>query len=162
MATKMRIPIIKLYDALIVSIQVALSDELVVQLKDDVTATIEKTGAAGLIIDLSGIDIMDSYISRAIRDIGLTARLMGAKTVISGMDPMIALALVEMDMDLSGVETALNLETALEALQSERPEVLEEEDMFESRLLGRDGERTDSEPLENEDQGDGYASGSAF
>jgi hypothetical protein len=78
------------------------------------------------------------------------------------MDPMIALALVEMDMDLSGVETALNLETALEALQSERPEVLEEEDMFESRLLGRDGERTDSEPLENEDQGDGYASGSAF
>lgn len=112
-----KIPIIKLYGNLIVSIQIALSDDLVLQLKDDITAEIERTGARGLIIDVSGIDVMDSYISRAIRDIGLIARLMGVRTVISGMDPMIAMTLVEMGMDLKGVNTQLDLESALEFLQ---------------------------------------------
>ncbi len=111
------IPIIKLYENLIVSVQVALSDRLVVQLKDDITQKIEKTDAKGLIIDVSGIDIMDSYISRAIRDIGLIAQLMGVRTVISGMDPMIAMTLVEMGLDLSGMNTALCLESAIEILK---------------------------------------------
>jgi rsbT antagonist protein RsbS len=111
-----RIPIIKLYDNLIVSIQVALSDRLVMLLKDDITYEIEETGARGLVVDVSGIDVMDSYISRAIRDIGLIAQLMGVRTVISGMDPMIAMTLVEMGLDLKGVYSALNLETALELL----------------------------------------------
>ena len=109
-----RIPIIKLYDSLIVSVQVSLSDRLVTQLKDDITHRIELTGTHSLIIDVSGVDIMDSYISRAIRDIGLIARLMGTQTVISGLDPMVAMTLVEMGMDLEGVRTALNLESALE------------------------------------------------
>jgi rsbT antagonist protein RsbS len=111
-----RIPIIKLYDNLIVSIQVALSDRLVMLLKDDITLHIEETGARGLVVDVSGIDVMDSYISRAIRDIGLIAQLMGVRTVISGMDPMIAMTLVEMGLDLKGVYSALNLEMALELL----------------------------------------------
>jgi len=111
-----RIPIIKLYENLIVSIQVALSDRLVLQIKDDITAEIESTGARGLIIDVSGIDVMDSYISRAIRDIGLMARLMGVRTVICGMDPMIAMTLVEMGLDLTGAQSALNLESAIELL----------------------------------------------
>lgn len=111
-----RIPIIKLRDVLIVSIQVALSDRLVLQLKDDITARIDATRARGLVIDVSGIDIMDSYISRAIRDIGLVARLMGVQTVISGLDPMIAMTLVEMGLELKGVRTALELESALELL----------------------------------------------
>ncbi len=112
-----RIPIIKLYDKLIVSIQVALSDQLVLMLKEDITLEIERTGARGLVIDVSGIDLMDSYISRAIRDIGLMAQLMGVHTVISGMDPMIAMTLVEMGLDLKGVYSALNLEGAIELLE---------------------------------------------
>jgi rsbT antagonist protein RsbS len=111
-----KIPIIKLHGNLIVSIQIALSDQLVMQLRDDITAEIERTSARGLVIDVSGIDVMDSYISRAIRDISLIARLMGVRTVISGMDAMIAMTLVEMGMDLKGVHTELNLEAALDLL----------------------------------------------
>jgi rsbT antagonist protein RsbS len=113
-----RIPIIKLYENLIVSIQVALSDQLVMQVKDDITEEIERTGARGLVIDVSGIDVMDSYISRAIRDIGLMARLMGVRTVICGMDPMIAMTLVEMGLDLTGAQSALNLESAIAMLDA--------------------------------------------
>jgi len=116
MAEVVRIPIIRLYDNLIVSVQVSLSDKLVIQLKDDITAAIERTGARGLVIDLSGIDMMDSYISKALRDIGLIAKLMGVRTVISGVAPMIAMTLTEMGLDLSGVSTALSLEGALEQL----------------------------------------------
>ena len=111
-----RIPIIKLHGKLIVSIQMALSDRLVMQLKDDITSRIERVKTTGLIIDVSGIDVMDSYISRALRDMGLIAKLMGVRTVISGLDPMIAMTLVEMGLDLKGVASALNLETAIELL----------------------------------------------
>jgi rsbT antagonist protein RsbS len=116
MAEAMHLPIIKLYDTLIVSIQVELSDRVVMQLKDDVGARIQELGPRGLIIDVSGVEIMDSYISRAIRDIGLMAKLMGVETVISGLDPNIAMTLVEMGMDLEGVETFLDLETAFESI----------------------------------------------
>jgi rsbT antagonist protein RsbS len=111
------IPIIQLDGVLIVSIQVALSDRLVAQLKEDVTARIELVDPRGLAIDVSGIDIMDSYISRNLRDIGLMARLMGVPTVISGMDPMIAMTLVEMGLDLEGVSTARNLDGAMRILR---------------------------------------------
>ena len=116
MSDAARIPIIKLRDVLIVSIQVALSDRVVMQLKDDITARIEHSQARGLVIDVSGIDVMDSYISRTIRDIGMVARLMGVQTVISGLDPMIAMTLVEMGLELKGVRTALDLESALRLL----------------------------------------------
>jgi len=117
MSEIVRIPIIKLRDVLIVSIQVSLSDAVVVQLKDDITNKIEHSEARGLVIDVSGIDLMDSYISRAIRDIGLVARLMGVRTVISGLDPMIAMTLVDMGLELKGVRTALDLESALDILR---------------------------------------------
>jgi rsbT antagonist protein RsbS len=116
MAEVVRIPIIRLYENLIVSVQVSLSDKLVMQLKDDITASVERTQARGLVIDLSGIDMMDSYISKALRDIGLIAKLMGVRTVISGLAPMIAMTLTEMGLDLKGVSTALSLEDALEKL----------------------------------------------
>ncbi|MBI5536413.1 MAG: STAS domain-containing protein [Deltaproteobacteria bacterium] len=109
-----RIPIITLHDFLLVPIQTALSDRLVSQLKDDITAAIVRVAARGLIVDVSGIDVMDSYISRSLRDIGMVARLMGVRTVIAGINPMIAMTLVEMDISLGGVDTALNLESALE------------------------------------------------
>ena len=117
MSTGAHIPIIKLYDTLIVTIQVELSDRVVMTLKDDIGDAIEKLGPKGLIIDVSGVGIIDSYISRAIRDIGLISRLMGVEAVISGLDPNIAMTLTEMDMDLEGVKAYLHLEAAFEALQ---------------------------------------------
>jgi rsbT antagonist protein RsbS len=111
-----RIPIIRLHGTLIVSIQTTLSDMVVNQLKDDVTGEIERGGARGLVLDVSGIDLMDSYISRAIRDIGLVASLMGVRAVICGLSPTVALTLVEMGMDLKGVVGELNLESALERI----------------------------------------------
>lgn len=113
-----RIPIIRLYGNVIVPVQVGLTDELVRQLKDDVTREIERVGAAGLVLDLTGADAMDSYITGAIRDLSLMARLMGVRTVISSLAPTIAVTLVEMGMELSGVATALNLEAALEMLRA--------------------------------------------
>ncbi|MBN2526169.1 MAG: STAS domain-containing protein [Deltaproteobacteria bacterium] len=117
-----RIPIIRLYGNLIVSIQVSLSDDLVVALKEDITQNIGDYGARGLIIDLSGIDLMDSYISRSIRDIALISKLMGAQTVISGMDPLVAMTLVEMGLEMNDVRTALTLEDAIDLLGMERVE----------------------------------------
>lgn len=114
------IPIIKLYDTLIVTIQVELSDRVVMKLKDDIGETIQRLGPRGLIIDVSGVGIIDSYISRAIRDIGLMSRLMGVEAVISGLDPNIAMTLTEMGMDLEGVPTHLHLEAAYEALNGRR------------------------------------------
>ena len=122
MTDETRIPIIRLRGNLVVTIQVALSDRLVTQLMDDVTRNIDQTGARGLVIDVSGIDVMDSYISRTIRDIGLVARLMGVTAVICGLDPTIAMTLVEMDMDIKGVHTELNLESALTLLERKQGE----------------------------------------
>ena len=116
MSELLRIPVIKLYDNLIVSIQIALSDRLVMQLKDDITNKICDTEAKGLVVDVSGIDVLDSYISRALCDIGMMANLMGVTTVICGLDPMIAMTLVEMGLDLGGVHTAAELESAIELL----------------------------------------------
>jgi len=139
MAQIARIPIIKLYGNLIVSIQVTLSDRLVIQLKDDITAAIVKHDVHGLIIDVSGIDVMDSYISRALRDVSLIAKLMGVETVISGMHPVIAVTLVEMGLDLEGMHAAMDLEAALEHLETETRRKLqldvEKDDLLEEHGL---------------------------
>jgi rsbT antagonist protein RsbS len=122
------IPIIKLYDTLIITIQVELSDRIVMKLKDDVGEAIQHHGPRGLIMDVSGVGIIDSYISRAIRDIGLMSRLMGVEAVISGLDPNIAMTLTEMGMDLEGVKTYLHLEAAYEALQAKAAVQAEEDE----------------------------------
>ncbi len=111
-----RIPIIQLRDTLIVSIQVALTDRQISSLKEDITAAIEAHAPRGLVIDISGVDILDSFISRTLRDIGLIARIMGVRAVISGLNPMMAMTLVEMGLGLEGLATALNLDMALEIL----------------------------------------------
>ena len=113
------IPIIKIHDNLLVSIQVELSDHLVAELKEDVTSAITRTAATGLIIEVSGVDILDSYIARSIRDLSHIARLMGARAVIAGLDPSMAVTLVEMGLQMTGVATALNLEGALQLLADE-------------------------------------------
>jgi rsbT antagonist protein RsbS len=145
------IPIIKLYDTLIVSIQVDLSDRVVMKLKDDIAETIERTGCRGLIIDVSGVYIMDSYISRVIRDIGIISKLMGVQTVICGLDPNISMTLVEMGMGFEGVRTLANLESAFEAVHQwddarDEDEVLDSDeaddgpDAFEPGLEAQDRE----------------------
>jgi rsbT antagonist protein RsbS len=111
-----RIPIINLYSNLIVPIQGALGDSVLAQLQDDVTRRIELDGAKGLVIDVSGVNLLDSFMTRSIRDLALTARLMGVHTVVSGLGPAVAVTLVEMGLEIPGIETTLNLERALEFL----------------------------------------------
>jgi rsbT antagonist protein RsbS len=111
-----RIPIINLYANLIVPIQGAIGDNAMAQLTDDVTRRIEGDAARGLVIDVSGVALMDSFITRNIRDLALTARLMGVNTVVSGLQPAVAITLVEMGLEIQGLQTTLNLERALEHL----------------------------------------------
>lgn len=119
-----RIPIINLYRNLIVPIQGAVVDATMTRLIEDVTTRIERDGASGLVIDVSGVEVMDSFMTRNIRDLALTARLMGVHTVVSGLAPAVAIALVEMGLELGvsgagqhGLVTTLNLERAIEVLE---------------------------------------------
>lgn len=111
-----RIPIISLYSNLIVPIQGTIVDAAIARLREDVTKRIDEESAHGLIIDVSGISMMDSFVTRSIRDLALTARLMGVHTVVSGLQSQVAITLVEMGLDIPGIQTALNLERALEYL----------------------------------------------
>jgi rsbT antagonist protein RsbS len=122
-----RIPIINLYSNLIVPIQGAIGDAAMSQLTEDVTRRVAGDGARGLVIDVSGVALMDSFITRNIRDLALTARLMGVNTVVSGLQPAVAITLVEMGLEIRGLETTLDLERALEhlaRLQEEEEEAL--------------------------------------
>jgi rsbT antagonist protein RsbS len=110
------IPLIRLFDNLIVSVQVALSDEIVERLMSQITDAIERSNVSGLIIDFSGADVMDSHITRRVHDIAVTARLMGVDTVVCGLRASIVITFTEMGLSLTGVTTALNLERALEHL----------------------------------------------
>lgn len=110
------IPLIRLFDNLIVSIQVELSDDIVERLMSQITAAIERTSVSGLILDFSGAEIMDSHITRRVHDIAMTARLMGVDTVVCGLKASIVITLTEMGLGLPGVASALNLERALELL----------------------------------------------
>jgi len=122
-----RIPIVRLQGKLIVSIQTALSDTVVDRLQQDVAAACERGDARGLVVDLSGVDVLDSYITRSIRDLAVMARLMGVETVVCGLRPAVAMTLVEMGMELPGVRTALNLDRALSLLDTLQPEGLPSE-----------------------------------
>jgi rsbT antagonist protein RsbS len=114
------IPLIRLFDNLIVSVQVDLSDELVERLVHDVTTAIEDTPVSGLILDFSGADLLDSHLTRRLRDLAVTARLMGVETILCGLRPNLVITLVEMGLTVPGIATALNLERALEALMLRR------------------------------------------
>lgn len=125
-----KIPIIHLYGNLIVTIQVELSDAVMRQLKEDLTREVERTDAHSLIIDLTGVELMDSYISRAVRDLSVIAKLMGVRAAVCGMRPMVAMTLVEMEMELEGIVTALSLEKAIEKMRA-----LQESKEQEDRLM---------------------------
>lgn len=114
------IPIIRLHGILLVSIQTALSDRLILEFKEDVANEIRNYEAHGLVIEVSGVDLFDSFIARSIQEIATMAKLMGVRTVVAGLNAGMAVTLVEMGMELKGVETALNLESALALLGANR------------------------------------------
>jgi len=113
----LRIPILKIGDVLIASIQTTLHDSSAVQFKDDLLQRIFETRARGLIVDLTAVEVVDSFIARLISDIASMAGLMGTRVVITGLQPAVAITLVELGLELPQVLTALNLEKGLAALQ---------------------------------------------
>jgi rsbT antagonist protein RsbS len=113
----LRIPILKIGDVLIASIQVALHDSSAVQFKEDLLNKIYETKARGLIVDLTAVEVVDSFIGRLISDIASMAGLMGTRVVITGLQPAVAITLVELGLELPQVLTALNLEKGLAMLR---------------------------------------------
>jgi rsbT antagonist protein RsbS len=121
----MLVAILRQGDYLIASIQFDLSDGQVLELRDDLSDRIGRSRARGLIIDVAALDVIDSFVARSLGSIAITARLRGAETVIVGIEPDVAIAMVQFDLDLEPLRTALDLDEALSLLD---------------RLTQRDGE----------------------
>ena len=113
-----RIPILKMGAFLLVSIQVDMHDQLAMQLQDDLTQRIADTGAHGVLIDISALEIVDSFIGRMLGNIAAMSKVLDAHTVVVGMRPAVAITLVELGMSLSGVRTALNVEQGMDMLSA--------------------------------------------
>jgi rsbT antagonist protein RsbS len=111
-----RIPILQMGRNLLVTIQVDLQDQTAMALQDDLSARIERTGAAGVLIDISALEIVDSFIGRMLANISAIARVLDATTVVVGMQPAVAITLVELGLSLEGVRTALNVERGMAML----------------------------------------------
>jgi len=112
-----RIPILKLDAFLLVTIQVDMHDRLAMQLQDDLTARIVATRARGVLIDISTLEIVDSFIGRMISNIAAMARVLDAETVVVGMQPAVAITLVELGLELKGVRIALDAEKGMRLLR---------------------------------------------
>ena len=110
-----RIPILKMGEFLLVTIQVDMHDRLAMQLQDDLTSRITETGAQGVLIDISALEMVDSFIGRMLGTIAAMSRVLDAETVV-GMRPAVAITLVELGMSLTGVRTALNVERGMDLL----------------------------------------------
>jgi rsbT antagonist protein RsbS len=113
-----RIPILKMGGFLLVSIQVDMHDRLAMQLQEDLTSRITETGAQGVLIDISSLEMVDSFIGRMLGNIAAMSRVLDAETVVVGMRPAVAITLVELGMSLPGVRTALNVERGMEQLSA--------------------------------------------
>lgn len=112
-----RIPILQMGDLLLVTIQVDMHDQLALTLQDDLSDRIQRTSARGVLIDISALDIVDSFIGRMISTISSMGRIMDATTVVVGMQPAVAITLVELGLTLDGVRTALNVERGMQLLR---------------------------------------------
>src|SRR5262245_13217947 len=113
-----RIPILKMGDSLLVTIQVDMHDRLALTLQDDLTAKVAETRARGLVIDISARDVVDSFIGRMLGYIAAMTRVLDAKTVVVGMRPSVAITLVELGLSLDGVSTALNVEKGMDLIRT--------------------------------------------
>jgi rsbT antagonist protein RsbS len=113
-----RIPILRMGGYLLVTIQVDMHDQLALTLQDDLTASIQRTSAKGVLIDISALEMVDSFIGRMIANISRMARILDARTVVVGMRPAVAITLVELGLSLPGVDTALDVERGMRRLRS--------------------------------------------
>jgi rsbT antagonist protein RsbS len=113
-----RIPILKMGEFLLVTIQVDMHDRLAMALQDDLAEQICKTRARGVLIDISSLQVVDSFIGRMLGTIAAMSRILDAETVVVGMQPAVAITLVELGLSLEGVRTALNVEKGIELLRS--------------------------------------------
>ena len=113
-----RIPILKMGAYLIVTIQVDMHDRLALTLQDDLTTQIVRHGARGVLIDISGLEMVDSFIGRMLGTIASMAHLLDAETVVVGMQPSVAITLVELGLSLKGIRTALDVDKGMRALQA--------------------------------------------
>lgn len=112
-----RIPILRMGDCLLVTIQVDMQDQTALALQDDLSSRIESSGARGVLIDISALEIVDSFIGRMLASISGIARVLDATTVVVGMQPAVAITLVELGLSLEGVRTALNVERGMALLR---------------------------------------------
>lgn len=115
----MRVPILKQGAYVIASIQSALTDQDLIKLRDDLAAHVGRYRSKGVIVDVTVLDVMDSFATRTVRDLAHMVRLRGARTVIVGIQPEVAFAMVQLGLELGDVATALDLEEALALLQNE-------------------------------------------
>lgn len=123
-----RIPILRMGEFLLVTIQVDMHDRLAMTLQDDLTNRIVDSGAKGVLIDISSLEIVDSFIGRMLANIASMSRILDAATVVVGMKPAVAITLVELGLSLPGVRTALNVERGMELLRkSHRNQLLSKE-----------------------------------
>src|SRR5689334_3571234 len=128
-----RIPILRMGKYLLVTIQVDMHDRLAMQLQEDLTNRIAKEQSRGVLIDISALDIVDSFIGRMLADIAGMSRVLDAQTVVVGMQPAVAITLVELGMALPGVRTALNVESGMDLLREIRGDFhTEDADAIES------------------------------
>lgn len=123
-----RIPILKVGNCLLVTIQVDMHDELAMSLQEDLTSKISKYGSRGVLIDISSLEIVDSFIGRMLANIAAMSRILDAQTVLTGMQPAVAITLVELGMALPGIKTALNVERGMELLKAYLNQDLEPEE----------------------------------
>ncbi len=121
-----RIPILRMGSFLLVTIQVDMHDKLALTLQDDLTTRISDVNAKGVLIDISSLEIVDSFIGRTLANIASMAKVLDAETVVVGMQPAVAITLVELGMSLPGIRTALNVESGMEYL---RETVVNQEEM---------------------------------
>ncbi len=112
-----RIPILKMGNFLLVTIQVDMHDSLAMTLQDDLTNRITQTHAHGVLIDISGLEIVDSFIGRILANIAKMSRVLDAETVVVGMQPAVAITLVELGLSLTGIRTAINVEKGMALLR---------------------------------------------
>ncbi|KQP21986.1 STAS domain-containing protein [Pseudorhodoferax sp. Leaf267] len=115
-----RIPILQMGSALLVTIQVDMEDQTALLLQDDLANKIEATGADGVLIDISALEIVDSFVGRMLASISGIASVLDATTVVVGMQPAVAITLVELGLSLDGVKTALNVRRGMQLLQAAR------------------------------------------
>jgi rsbT antagonist protein RsbS len=128
-----RIPILKVGRVLIVPIQVDMDDQTVMLLQERILSELERTGARGVLIDISLLEMVDSFIGRMLSDIAAMARIMDARTVVVGMQPAVAITLVELGLELRGVDTVLNVDEGIKLLRGEFG--IDDEEAFDRREL---------------------------